>query len=78
MMPRQFSFKCIVALIVFAVGAHAQVSGSLTGTVKDPSGAVISGAAVKVFLSGGKEPVLSGTTNKAGLFYFRRCSSRCL
>jgi hypothetical protein len=70
MVHRHFSFKCIVALIVFSVGAYAQVSGSLTGTVKDPSGLVISGATVKVFVSGGKEPVLSGTTNEVGLFHF--------
>ena len=34
------------ALIVFAVSACAQVSASLSGTVTDPSGAALSGAAV--------------------------------
>jgi hypothetical protein len=70
MVHKHFSFKCIVALIAFSVSAYAQVSGSLTGTVKDPSGLVISGAMVKVFIPGGKEPVLSGTTNEVGLFHF--------
>jgi hypothetical protein len=70
MVHKHVSLKCIVVLIVFAVGAFAQVSGSLTGTVKDPSGRAISGATVQVFVLGGKEPVLSGTTNEVGLFHF--------
>jgi hypothetical protein len=70
MVSKHFLFKCMVMLVVFTVGAYAQVSGSLTGAVKDPSGAVVPDATVKVFISGGNEPVLSGTTNEVGLFNF--------
>ena len=57
-------------LWVYTVTAYAQVAGSLTGTVTDQSGGMVPGATVNVFISGGKEPVLSGTTNHVGLFLF--------
>jgi hypothetical protein len=49
---------------------NAQVTGRLSGSVVDASGASIPGASVNVFVAGGKEPVLSGSTNEAGLFVF--------
>jgi hypothetical protein len=56
---------------LFAVaGLNAQVAGRLSGSVVDQSGASIPGATVNVFVPGGKEPVLSGSTNEAGLFTF--------
>jgi len=56
---------------LFAVSSlDAQVAGRLSGSVIDQSGASIPGATVNVFLPGGKEPVLSGSTNEAGLFSF--------
>lgn len=48
----------------------AQVTGSLSGSVVDQNQASVPNAAVKVFLAGGKEPVLTGTTNSAGRFVF--------
>ena len=53
-----------------ATGLYAQVAGRLSGSVVDQTGAAIPGAMVNVFVPGGKEPVLSGTTNEAGLFSF--------
>jgi hypothetical protein len=52
------------------LAAEAQVAGRLSGRVVDPSGAAIPAATVKVFVPGGKEPVLTGKTNEAGLFVF--------
>ncbi len=56
---------------MFAVaGLNAQVAGRLSGSVVDQTGATIPGATVNIYVPGGKEPVLSGTTNEAGLFSF--------
>ncbi len=44
----------------------AQDAGRLTGTVTDSSGAVIPGAAVRVFLGGGSKPVLSAKSTQDG------------
>ncbi len=61
----------IVLVCLLAVSAvQAQVAGRLSGTVVDQTGAVIPGATVNVYVLGGKEPVLTGTTNEAGLFTF--------
>lgn len=60
----------LAALFVLAVGLSAQVAGRLSGSVVDQSGAPVPGATVNVFVPGGKEPLLSGNTNQAGLFLF--------
>jgi hypothetical protein len=61
----------LIALTFVAVfAANAQVAGRLTGSVVDPTGAAVPGASVSVFVAGGKEPVLTGSTNEAGLFSF--------
>jgi hypothetical protein len=49
---------------------HAQVTSSLTGSVVDPSGAVVAGATVDVVLQGGTKPLLSMPTTSDGLFVF--------
>src|SRR6266536_3604258 len=62
---------CLFAAALFAAAAlNAQVAGRLSGSVVDQTGASIPGATVNVYVPGGKEPVLSGTTNEAGLFSF--------
>src|SRR5664279_1092213 len=61
-------FLC--AALFVAAGLHAQVAGRLSGSVVDQTGASIPGAAVNIYVPGGKEPVLSGVTNDAGLFSF--------
>ena len=60
----------LFAAVYVATGLNAQVAGRLSGSVVDPTGASIPGAAVNVFVPGGKEPVLTGVTNDAGLFSF--------
>ena len=61
---------CLFAATFAAAVLNAQVAGRLSGSVIDQTGASIPGATVNVFVPGGKEPVLSGTTNEAGLFSF--------
>src|SRR5450755_4579842 len=48
----------------------AQVSGRLTGSVADASGAAVAGAAVNLLLPGGSKPVLATVTTPEGLFSF--------
>jgi hypothetical protein len=61
---------CLFAATFAGTGLNAQVAGRLSGSVVDQTGASIPGATVNIFVPGGKEPVLSGTTNEAGLFSF--------
>jgi hypothetical protein len=58
----------IALLLFFSSFASAQVTGRLTGSVYDPSGAVIPKATVNLLLHGGKRPLLSTTTSNDGLF----------
>ncbi len=59
-----------VSMFFAAIAAYGQVTGSLSGSVIDQNEAVIGNATVKVFVGGGKEPILSSTTNSAGRFVF--------
>jgi hypothetical protein len=56
--------------LFLSAALQAQVSGRLTGSVADQTGAAVPGATVNVFVPGGKEPVLTGSTNESGLFSF--------
>src|ERR1700680_4345677 len=58
----------IALLLFFYSFGSAQVTGRLTGSVYDPSGAVIPKATVSLLLHGGKRPLLSTTTSNDGLF----------
>ncbi len=58
-----------VALAGLAACLTAQVAGRLAGSVTDRSGAAVPGAAVRMFLPGGAEPVLSSVTTSEGLFH---------
>jgi hypothetical protein len=60
----------VLSIVVLGGVALAQVAGRLTGTVVDASGAVIAGATVDLYLSGGKTPVLSTRTTSDGIFDF--------
>ena len=69
MRSRRLALILLVCLLA-VTAIQAQVAGKLSGTVVDQTGAVIPGATVDVFVQGGREPVLTGTTNEAGLFTF--------
>ena len=63
----------IVRLFVFLllpVIAAAQVTGRLSGSVTDPSGAPIPGATVNVYLPAGNTPVHTASTSTEGIFSF--------
>lgn len=55
---------------LFAVSAYGQVSGRLSGTVVDPTGAPIPNASVQLMLAGGTTAVVSSATNAEGFFLF--------
>jgi Carboxypeptidase regulatory-like domain/TonB dependent receptor-like, beta-barrel len=60
----------IVAALALAGCLFAQVTSRLTGSVTDPSGAVVPGAMVEVYLPGGEKPVVSMPATSDGLFSF--------
>ena len=60
----------VLAALFAVAGLNAQVAGRLSGSVIDQTGASIPAATINIYLPGGKEPVLSGVTNEAGLFSF--------
>src|SRR4051812_45388664 len=62
-----FTFALWLALCLH-IAFGQQVSGRITGSVTDSSGAAIPGATVNVFLPGGEKPVYSTTTTADGLF----------
>lgn len=53
-----------------AAGLYGQVSGRLSGSILDPSGAPIPKATVQLFLSGGESAVVAGAANEDGVFVF--------
>src|SRR5690349_19320884 len=69
-MPFRRPFAFLVTALLAATFLHAQVAGRLSGVVVDPTGAAVPGAAVNVYLTGGKEPLLKGETNEFGQFSF--------
>src|SRR5437762_2392557 len=69
-MLRSRAFLCVLAALLAATSLFGQVAGRLSGSVVDQTGAAIPGATVNVYVPGGKEPLLSATTNEAGLFSF--------
>ena len=60
----------LILLVALSAAAFAQVTGSLTGTVTDQSDAGIADATVQVFLPGGADPILTGSTTSNGRFTF--------
>src|SRR5256885_16441562 len=64
------SWTSLVLGCAFAAIASAQITARLSGSIVDPSGAVVPGATVDVLLPGGAKPILSQTTTAEGLFAF--------
>ncbi len=60
--------SAIAFLLGFYSLASAQVTGRLTGSVYDPSGAVVPKAAVSLLLHGGRRPLLASATGSDGTF----------
>src|SRR5436309_2039936 len=63
-------FALMVTALLASTFLHAQVAGRLSGVVVDQTGAAVPGAAVNVYLTGGKEPLLKSETNESGQFSF--------
>ena len=57
-------------LLLTAFSMFAQLTGRITGTVVDPSGASVPNAKVSLFLAGGKSAMLTPATNADGIFDF--------
>lgn len=55
-------------ILGFGIAAQAQDTGWITGSVVDPTGAVIAKAAVNLRLHGGAKPVATTVTTSQGLF----------
>src|SRR6516165_940016 len=62
--------QCALAalLLLWGVRAGAQLSGRLSGSVVDASGAAVPAATVNLYLAGGVKPQLSTTTSADGLY----------
>jgi hypothetical protein len=60
-------FSC--AVLWTGAIVNAQVSGSLAGSILDPSGAAVPNALVQLYLQGGKTAVIASKTNRDGLFH---------
>ena len=59
-----------VLFVLFVASGFAQVTGRLSGSVTDSSGAAIPNATVNLLLAGGAKPVLTTVTTSEGLFSF--------
>lgn len=64
------SFKniamALLAILICQFAIQAQVAGSISGTIKDPSGAIIPGATIQIKGEAGQE--FTATTNQDGYF----------
>jgi len=70
MLNHRYVAVILLGLLVAVTTLFAQSGGLLSGSVVDPSGAAVANATVRVFIAGGKEPVLTGRTNTDGRFAF--------
>ena len=62
--------RILLSLAILAGSCFAQVTGRLSGSVTDSSGAVIPDAAVSLTLAGGSKAALATVTTTEGLFTF--------
>lgn len=60
----------VLGLVMGLTPTSAQVNGRISGTVLDPSGAVVAGANVHLLLPDGKTAVLNTTTTSDGIYSF--------
>src|SRR5438132_2183040 len=63
-------YVCGLLFFLQVIPAHAQLSGRITGSVMDATGAVVPNADVELYLAGGKKPLLITQTSGEGLFNF--------
>src|SRR5215469_9711120 len=65
-------FQCAFAalLLLWGTPATAQLSGRISGTVVDSSGAAVPGATVSLYLVGGAKPLTTTQTSADGLYHF--------
>src|SRR5438445_8603609 len=66
----RFPFALLVCLVLSLSSMNAQFSGRVTGAVVDASGAAVPGAEIGLYLSGGKQPLLTVKTAADGLYHF--------
>src|SRR6266481_254966 len=64
------SFAVPAFFVLVAGSCFAQVTGRITGSVTDSSGAAIPDAVVNLLLAGGAKPVLTTVTTPEGLYSF--------
>jgi hypothetical protein len=62
--------RFLILLSVLSASCLAQVTGRLSGSVTDASGAAVPNATVNLLLAGGAKPLLSTVTTADGLFSF--------
>ncbi|MBL8240717.1 MAG: TonB-dependent receptor [Bryobacterales bacterium] len=67
-MSYRIATACAIAIVFSSAVLTAQVAGRLSGTILDPTGAPIPSATIKLFLGGGKEAVISGSSTSEGTF----------
>src|SRR5215472_10573127 len=60
--------RSVVFWLTCASVMFGQDTGRITGSVVDPSGAVVPKASISILLHGGASPVAATATNSAGLF----------
>ena len=67
--PARAALLASAAVVAFAPAAHAQFRASITGTITDPTGAIIPGAQVTL-LDSQTGKTLQSTSNGAGVYTF--------
>jgi hypothetical protein len=61
-------FMRLIFLAFMTIPASAQVTGSITGSVRDQTGGAIPSATVSLMMPGGNEPLLTTITTSSGLY----------
>ena len=69
---RNMRYVCgvVFASVFLAASANAQMSGRISGSVIDATGAAVGGADVELYLAGGQKPLLVSKTSAEGLYNF--------